>query len=726
MSFKRINDMLKGFVILGITAVMFACQASAEPKEQKAVQGIVNIKPDPQQGLVARELVKMIEKYNFKQVQINDSISSVILDNYIKKLDGARMYFLASDIAEFEKYRFTLDDDLRNGDLSAMFHIFNVYLKRNTDFVEYSLSQVAKPFSFASNESYTYNREKMPWISNQTGLNDLWSKRIKYELVNLKVTGNEVSKNVETIRKRYENVKSQNSKINNQDVFQIVMDAFTTAIDPHTNYYNPRNAEVFNEEMARTFDGIGASLRLENEILFVDRIIPGGPAFKTKLLNAGDRIVAVAQGKDGEFEDIIGWRIDNSVAKIKGPRGTAVRLKIIPAGQEMSSKPVIIELVREKIVREDESAKKEIQTIKNNGKDYKMGIISVPGFYADFKAMNAGDKNYKSTTRDVRLIIDTLKNIDKVDAIVMDFRANGGGSLLEAIDLTGLFIETGPVVQVKDLEGEVSVNNDEDKGIAWSGPLGVLIDRLSASASEIFAGAIQDYGRGVVLGTQTYGKGTIQSVIDLNRLVQPNILVQIAGAISGSTKPNNGKFEIPQLGQISLTMGKFYRISGGSTQHKGVMPDIAFPSIYPLDKIGEDTEPAALPFDMVAKSQYSQIGNIKDVLPQLAKMHQERMAKSLDYKFLLEDIEEIKKRDKEVSVPLNEAKLKAERDANEGKALRRANEIRAAKGMPLLKKGDKITNERTLDFLKTESLYILSDYINLQKLPTNPMLNVKS
>lgn len=724
MDFKDIKKMLKGFIILGLTAVMFACQASAEPKEQKAVPGIENIKPDPQQGLVARELVNMIEKYNFKQIKINDSVSSVIFDSYIKKLDGSRMYFLASDIKEFEQYRYALDDDLRNGDLSSLFHIFNVYLKRNSDFINFSLVQVNKPHTFSGNETYTYNREKLPWVSNQTGLNDLWSKRVKYELVNLKITGSEPAKNVETIRKRYENVKSQNAKINNQDVFQIIMDAFTTAIDPHTNYYNPRNAEVFNEEMARTFDGIGASLRLENEILHVERIIPGGPAFKTKLLNAGDRIVAVGQGKDGEFEDIIGWRIDNSVAKIKGPRGTMVRLKIIPAGQEMSSKPVIIELVREKIVREDESAQKEIQIIENNGQKFKMGIISVPGFYADFKAMNAGDKNYKSTTRDVRMIIDTLKNIDKVDAIVMDFRMNGGGSLLEAIDLTGLFIDKGPVVQVKDLEGSLSVSKDENPGVAWEGPLGVLVDRLSASASEIFAGAIQDYGRGIVLGTQTYGKGTVQSVIDLNRLVKPNILMQIAGAIAGANKSE--KFEMPELGQISLTMGKFYRINGGSTQHKGVIPDVSFPSIYPLDKIGEDTEPSALPFDMVSKSAYSKVGDVQSYLPELKKMHQARMTKSLEYKFLLEDIEELKRRDKETSVSLNELKLKAERETNESKALKRANEVRAAKGLPLLNKGDKITNERSQDFLKMESLQILSDYIKLQNLPINPNWNVKS
>lgn len=721
MNFKKIKEMLRGALFIGLTAVMIACQASAGPKEQKIVPGMVNIMPEPQQGLIARELVKMIERYNFKEVKINDSISSVILDNYIKKLDGSRNYFLASDIKEFEAYRYTLDDDLRNGDLGSTFHIFNIYLKRYNDFIDFSLKQVSQPFSFKTNESYTYDREKMPWISSQTGLNEQWKKRVKYDLVNLKIAGTTPEKSVETIRKRYENVKSQNSKINSQDVFQIIMDAFTNSIDPHTNYYNPRNAEAYNEEMARTFDGIGASLKLENEILSVERILPGGPAFKSKQLHAGDRIIAIAQG-DGEFEDIIGWRIDNSVSKIKGPRGTKVRLKIIPAGMEMTAKPVIVEFIREQIVREDESAQKEIQNINFEGRNFKMGVITVPGFYADFKAMQAGDKNYKSTTRDVKLILDTLKNIDKVDGILMDFRANGGGSLLEAIELTGLFIDKGPVVQVKELGGNVSVSNDPSPGAAWNGPLGIMVDRLSASATEIFAGAIQDYGRGIIMGTQTYGKGTVQSVIDLNRIVKPNILEQIAAAIikkdtenkkeGVAARPSN--LEIPEMGQINLTMGKFYRISGGSTQHKGVVPDISFPSIYPVDKIGEDTEPAALPYDYVAKSNYSKlplsIDNIKD---QLLKNHQDRMVKSLEFKYLLEDIQELNRRSSEVSISLNEDKLKAERDLLEAKNLKRANEIRAVKGLPLLKKGDKITKETTKDFLKDESLRIIADYIVL-------------
>lgn len=706
--------MLKRILMVTFTAAVLACQAA--PRQQPRVDGTPNITPAEQQGLVCKEVVALIENYNYKKIKLNDSISSLILDKYIKALDGSRNYFLASDIKNFEQYRNTLDDDFRNGDLSAPFYIFNVYLKRYNEWINYSLAQVKGKYDFNENDTYVYDREKMPWPASATVLNDIWKKRVKYELVNLQIAGTTEAKNAETLTKRYQNLKSQISKINNQDVFQTIMDAFTETIDPHTNYFNPSNAQAFNEEMARSFEGIGARLKLENEVLKIDEIIPGGPAFKSKLLSAGDKIIGVAQA-GGEFEDIIGWRIENSVSKIKGPKGTKVRLKIIPSGHELSSKPVIIELVREKIILEDQSAKKQVKTIESNGKTYKIGIIKVPAFYADFKAANAGDPNYKSTTRDVKLLIDTLKNKDKVDAIVMDLRANGGGSLLEAIDLTGLFIGKGPVVQVKDLRGKVDVNESTNPAVAWNGPFGVMVDRLSASASEIFSGAIQDYGRGIIMGTQTYGKGTVQSSIDLNKLVNPSILQRLAALISkeGSVGAAGTGSTPPQLGQINLTMAKFYRVTGSSTQHKGVMPDIIFPSLYPMDKIGEDTEPSALPWDVVNRSNFTAVQDLSAVRPVLVKQHEQRMANSLDYKVLQQDIADMKKRDNEVSVTLNENKLKAERDSLEAKALAKTNELRASRGLPPIKKGDKITKEDSFDFVENESLKVMADLMQMNK-----------
>ncbi|EDM37539.1 Peptidase S41A, protease [Pedobacter sp. BAL39] len=709
MDFKLFKEMLKRILLVTFTAAVLACQAS--PKPQPQVPGVINIVPDEKQSLVCREVVGLIENYNYKKIKLNDSISSLILDKYVKTLDPSRNYFTASDIKEFEQYRNSLDDDFRNGDLSAPFYIFNVYLKRYNEWIAYATTQINGKYDFTKNETYVYDREKMPWANSTGDLNGIWKQRVKYELVNLKIAGTVADKNVETLGKRYQSLKTQISKINNQDVFQIVMDAFTETIDPHTNYFNPTNAQQFNEDMARSFEGIGARLQLENEVLKIAEVIPGGPAFKSKLLSAGDRIVAVAQG-NGEFEDIIGWRIENSVSKIKGPKGTKVRLKIVPVGKEMSSKPVIIELTREKIVMEEQSAKKTVKTIQSNGQPYRIGVITVPAFYADFKAANAGDPNYKSTTRDVRLLIDTLKNKDKVDAIVMDLRANGGGSLVEAIDLTGLFIDRGPVVQVRDIKNDVEVNEDQNAGVAWSGPFGVMVDRLSASASEIFAGAIQDYGRGIIMGTQTYGKGTVQSSIDMNRVVNPSILQRIAAlvdkknSIAGTTKETT-----PQLGQINLTMAKFYRVTGSSTQHKGVMPDIEFPSLYPMDKIGEDTEPSALPWDEIQKSNFTAVANLNPIKTDLVRLHKERMAKSLDYKMLQEDISDMKKREGEVSVTLNEAKLKEERDAAEAKSLARVNELRSSRGLAKLKKGDKVTKEESFDFILDESLQVVGDLI---------------
>lgn len=727
MDFKTVKEMLRKIFAITFTAAVLACTAS--PKAQKPVDGIPNIKPDEQQSLVTKEVVGLLENYNYKKPKLNDSISSIVFDRYIKALDPSRYYFLESDIKEFETNRYNLDDDFRIGDLSTPFYIFNVYLKRYNERVNYSISQIKNKYDFNQNDTYVYDREKLPWAKTAAELDEIWKKRVKYELVNLKIAGTDDAKNVETLTKRYTNLKSQAAKFNNQDVFQILMDAFTEAVDPHTNYFNPRNAEAFNQEMSRSLEGIGAVLQSENEVTKIASIMPGGPAFKSKKLNAGDKIIAVAQGADGEFEDIIGWRIDNAVSKIKGPKGTTVRLKVIPVGQELSSKPQIITLVREKIILADQSAKKVVKTVESDGKPYKIGVIKIPAFYADFKAANAGDPNYKSTTRDVRLLIDTLKNMDKVDAIVVDLRANGGGSLNEAIELSGLFIGKGPVVQVKDYRNSVKVYKDEDNNIVWDGPMGVMIDRLSASASEIFAGAIQDYGRGIIMGTQSYGKGTVQSSIDLNSLMNSSMLQKLAALFKKNesdkktitVKENSptvtivDKNGVPQLGQINLTMAKFYRVSGNSTQHKGVIPDINFPSIYPLDKIGEDTEPSALPFDMVNPSTYNTVYDLNAAKAALLKLHEKRMSKSLDYKILKEDIAEGKKRENETSITLNEAKLKAERDALEAKSLARLNQVRAEKGLAPLKKGEKTSKEEASDFIEDESMNIMVDFMKLNE-----------
>ncbi len=703
--------MLKRFCLAVFIVAALSCKA--DPRVSIVVSEN-DLKPEMQQSVVAKSLVELIENFHYQKVNVDDSFSSIVLDEYLKALDAGKSYFLQSDIADFEKFRLTMDDDIREGDLSVPFFIFNVYQKRYNDRINFALKELDKKFTFTGNETYTYDREKLPWLKSESESNTLWSRRIKYEMLNLKVTGTEEAKIRETLKKRYENLISQSTKFNNQDVFQIFMNAFTGTVDPHTNYFVPNRAQEFNEELARTFEGIGARLQLENEVVKVAEIIPGGPAFKAKTLDVNDRIIAVAQGKDGEFVDVIGWRIDLTVTKIKGPKGTIVRLKVIPAGQELSSTPKIVELVRDKVVLEDQSAKKIIKTVTSGDRSYKVGIIQLPAFYADFRAMQAGDPNYKSTTRDVKLLLDTLKQ-EKVDAVVLDLRSNGGGSLPEAISLSGLFISSGPVVQVRDRRNKVEVDEDEDSSVAWSGPLGVLIDRFSASASEIFAGAMQDYGRGIVIGNQSYGKGTVQQGIDMSRVIGTADKLMLKAAQTAGNKAGNNvvRANAPEFGQINLTMAKFYRVNGSSTQNKGVVPDIEFPTVFPKDKYGESSEPRALPWDTIAPSKFVPVTNLQDIKLKLIALHKDRMKNSLGYKNLQEDIEEFAKRDAETSVTLNEEQLKRERDEQEAKALQRENQRRAAKGLPPLKKGESKPKD-DVDFIRDEGLQIMADYMNIK------------
>lgn len=705
-----VKDMFKKVYLVLVLAAALACKAS--PSKPVKVPGSNDLQPDEQQSVVCKQIASMISNYNYKKVDLNDSISEVVFNRYIKLLDENHSYFLASDIKDFDKYKTVLDDDLKAGNLNDAFYIFNVFQKRYIEHVNYSLAQLNKNFDFNKTETFVYDRDKLPWPATQADMDAMWSQRVKYDLLNLKLANSDMAKNKETLKKRYQSLLSQANKLSNQDVFQYFMDAFTEAIDPHTNYFNPSNAANFNIEMSRQLEGIGASLASENEYVTIKTVVPGGPADKSHQINIDDRIVGVAQGKAGEFQNVVGWRIENAIALIRGTKGTVVKLEILAAGAGAGSKPKIVEMVREKIILKDQSAKKEIRTYNSNGKTVKIGVIAIPAFYIDFNDYKAGNPNYKSTTHDVKLILDTLKR-ENVDGIVIDLRENGGGSLMEAIELTGLFIKTGPVVQVKDTKEQVEVDQDDDPGVAYAGPMGVLVDRFSASASEIFSGAIQDYGRGLILGTQTYGKGSVQSAIDLDRVLGSPIrdkISQLAGG--GNKKVSTGSQNT--YGQLNLTIAKFYRISGNSTQHKGVSPDISFPSLIPLDKYGEDTEPSAMPFDIIAKTTYTKTGDFTGVLPQLKKLHDQRMSTSDSYKYMLEDIADFKKRDAENSVTLNEGELKKQRDADEKKALERNNLRRVALGLPALKKGQTKPKDEDLDFVKREAGQIMTDYISLE------------
>ncbi|WP_144914917.1 carboxy terminal-processing peptidase [Mucilaginibacter frigoritolerans] len=702
--------MFKKLYLVLVLGAALACKA-APPKHIK-VAGSNDIQPDEQQSIVAKTVAQFISNYNYKKVELNDSISQVVYNRYIKSLDESHNYLLASDVQDFDKYKTVLDNDVKEGNLADVFYIFNVYQKRYLEHIQYSIAHIDDNFDYSKNETFVYDRDNQPWVASQSEMDNLWRMRVKYDLLNLKLANPDMTKNKETLKKRYESLLTQANKLNNQDVFQIFMDAFTEAIDPHTNYFNPANAANFNIEMSRQLEGIGAGLSTSNEFITIRSVMSGGPADKSHQINIDDRIVAVAQGKDGAFQNVVGWRIENAIALIRGAKGTTVRLEILPKGTSVSSKPKIVEMVREKIILKDESAKSEIRTYESNGKSLKIGIISVPAFYIDFNDYKSGNPNYKSTTHDVKLIIDSLKQ-KGVDGIVMDMRQNGGGSLLEAVDLTGLFIKTGPVVQVRNSDNQVEVDKDEDPSIAYTGPLAILVDRFSASATEIFSGAIQDYGRGLIIGTQTYGKGSVQNAIDLDRVISPSVIERISALTKKTTtKPvNTGSQSV--FGQLNLTIAKFYRITGNSTQHKGVTPDIQFPSIIPLDKYGEDTEPSAMPFDVIAKSNYTKVGDFTQVVPQLRKLHDQRMENSASYKYLLQDIAEFKKHEDEKSITLNEQKLKQQRDADDKRSFEDENERRVAMGLPALKKGEAKPRNEDLDFLKKEAGQILTDYISL-------------
>ncbi|RZA03422.1 MAG: tail-specific protease [Sphingobacteriaceae bacterium] len=698
--------MFKRFYFVLVLGAALAC--SAAPSKPIPVDGVTNLVPTEQQSTACKAVASLISNSNYKKVPLNDSLSVVIYDRFIKSIDENRNYLLASDIADFEKYKTTLDDDIKNGNLNNVFYIFNVFQKRQLERTNYAISQINNAFDFTKNESFTYNREKLPWSKSVDELNTDWTKRVKYELLNLKLATPDMAKNRETLAKRYQTRLQQINQTQNDDVFQLFMSSFTEAVDPHTAYLNSSNAAQFNIEMSRALEGIGATLETKNEYITIKTLVAGGPADKSHQVNNGDRIIGVAQGNDGEFQDIIGWRIDNAIKLIRGKKGTIVKLKILPQGKTAADKPNIVEIVREKIVLQDQLVKKETRTYNSNGKAYKIGIINVPAFYTDIAASRAGETNYHSTTRDMKMVLDSLRR-ENVDGIVIDLRENGGGSLSEAISLTGLFIKSGPVVQVRDDRGRIEVDTDDDPTVYYSGPLAVLTDRFSASASEIFAGAIQDYGRGIVVGTQTYGKGTVQSPIDLDRVIQRSFGDRIAAIARGGVNAG-GNGSQNTHGQLNLTIAKFYRVSGGSTQHKGVIPDIAFPSVIPLDKYGEDTEPSALPYDVIPKSDYVKVGDLSTAIPQLTKMHQQRMNENTSYKLLLQDIADYKKSENEKSVTLNEQQLKKQREADEKKTTEREKTRRIATGLPA---DIKVKTKKDLDFLKVEAGQILIDYMNL-------------
>lgn len=602
--------------------------------------------PKPVYGKEARLIANILDNYHYRKIQFDDSLSSAILDRYVEELDNNKTYFLSSDIKSFEKYRFQIDDLTKAENITPGYEIYTVFQARYRERMNYIMKElINRDFDFTVDEYYETDRDKEPWADTKQQLDEIWRKIIKGQALSLKLAGKKPEEIKETLRKRYERFNKTLAQFNGEDVFNIYMNAITEAYDPHTNYFSPKASDIFKQEMSLSLEGIGATLQTDNDYTKVVTVLAGGPAEKSNLVHVNDLIVGVAQGVSGEMVDVIGWRIDEVVKLIKGPKGTTVRLQILPASSGVNGPSQEIVLVRDRIKLEDKAAKKRVINYNVNGKDVKLGVITLPSFYMDFDEYQKGNPDYRSTTRDVKKLLVELQR-EGVEGVVMDLRNNGGGSLPEAINLAGLFIKDGPVVQIRGSNNQVQVGNDEDKQVVYNGPLVVLTNRFSASASEIFAGAIQDYQRGVVAGESTFGKGTVQTVLDLNRFL-------------------NDK---DQVGQLNLTIQKFYRVTGSSTQNKGITPDVKLPTALKAEQFGESANPNALPWDVIKSASFQKSANVNErVIAGLNKSYQERLKFDENLKRYIEETEDLKKSFNQTKLSLNEAKRRQEMEEAERK-----------------------------------------------------------
>ncbi len=608
-------------------------------------QAYTQLAPQEHEAEAALLSAKVLSRYQYEHLKLDDSLSAKIFDNYLKVLDGSKLIFLQGDIDRFSDARTRLDDAILDKNLSIPFAIFNLFQQRTAERYAYARSLLAKGFDFSKKEGYQFIRKDAPWPKSEDELNDLWRKRVKNDWLRLKLAGKDTRSIVGILDKRYGKSLDDLSKVKEEDAFKDFMNAYTMAIDPHSNYFGVRDSEEFNISMKLSLVGIGAMLSTRDEYTTIREVLAGGPAALSGKLKAGDRITGVGQGEQNAVIDVLGWRIDDVVNLIRGAEDTVVVLDVLPAAANPDGKHTLISLVRKKITLEDQAAKKSIIEVKDGTATRHIGVISLPGFYQDFIARNKGDKDYKSATRDVSRLLDELKKA-RVDGVLVDLRNNSGGSLDEAIELTGLFIDKGPVVQQRDAKGNITVDSDEHSGVAWNGPLGVLINRGSASAAEIFAAAIQDYGRGVVMGEPSFGKGTVQTVADLDRIA---------------------KNKRPVFGELKMTIAEFFRVNGGTTQLRGVTPDIKFPTMTDADDFGESSFDNALPWSQIKASDYTPAGDLAGIVPRLIVNHDKRVSQDKDFKYLQEDIDRANALRRKNLISLNEADRRKEREAQEAR-----------------------------------------------------------
>lgn len=664
------------------------------------------LKPTRQQAATTELIVERLEQLHYSKVHFNDALSTEVFDRYIKDLDAGKNYFLKSDIEELKRYRTQLDETLRNGNLQPGFDIFNRYQKRVAERLDYAVKLLQggiKSFDFSRNEFLETDPDKLDWAANEAEMNDLWRKRLKNIIINMRLNEKPDNEIIKTLERRYRNNLNRILQTNSEDAYQIYVNALTQTFDPHTQYFSPKVSENFNINMSLQLEGIGAVLQSEDEYTKVVSLVPGGPADLSKSLKAADRIVGVGQSKS-DIVDVVGWRLDEVVDRIRGKKGTTVHLEVIPADAKSDHETRTVSIVRDTVKLEDRAAQSEVMEVEDAGKKYKMGIINIPAFYADFRCLKTGDEHCRSTTYDVaKLILDLQKK--HIDGLVIDLRNNGGGSLQEVNSLVGLFIESGPTVQIRGANGGVEVMTDDDPRVLYNGPLAVVVNRLSASASEIFAGAIQDYERGLVVGERTFGKGTVQSLQELDR------------------------------GQLKITMAKFYRVSGESNQHKGIIPDIAYPSLINPTQIGESALPHALPSDNIRPARFRKQHTVEESLGFLQTAHDQRTAKDPEFQYVIDQYSNIEAIRKKTNVSLNWDQRLKEKNALEQQRLVVENKKRGALGQPLLKSVSELekidTDEEALqaeeaadhrqlkpDFILKETGKILGDYMSLHENPS--------
>jgi carboxyl-terminal processing protease len=606
------------------------------------------LSPTQDQSMESRLVAGLLAQYHYQKTAIDDALSVIIFDEYLSSLDVNKHYFLQKDIEGFQKYRERLDDHIKLGYLLPPYEIFNVFRQRFDERMKFIEKELSFDFDYTKEEFLVINPDSVAYASSQAELNDRWRKLIKSQALDYKLDNKADTTIKRLVQERYDRLKQTIGEYESRDVFQLYMNTFAESFDPHSSYFSPITSENFKIRMSQSLEGIGATLTSDGSYTRVASVVPGGPAFESKVINTDDRILAVAQGAEGEYVDITGWRLDDVVQKIRGPKGTIVRLKIIEAGTPISTGiPQEITIVRDKIKLDNQVPYAEVKEVYREGNQYKIGVITIPSFYLNFEAMRNGEKDYGSTTRDVKAILDTIKS--QVDGIVIDLRSNGGGSLQEAIELSGLFIEEGPVVQIRDSDGSVELGEDEDKTIYYDGPLTILTNRFSASASEIFSGAMQDYKRGVVIGENTFGKGTVQNLISLNQFV-PKVQ--------------------DTLGQVKLTLAKYYRVNGSSTQHKGVRPDIKMPSPYTAKTFGESSYERALEWDQIESSNFVPANDIdEDILAALNEKHEKRLKEEQYLRNLKNDVEDAINQQSLSRISLNIDTRKAENE----KAMARRN-----------------------------------------------------